>query len=49
MSRGIPAIAIGGGGAGGETHTPGEWFENRDGARGIARAALLLAALAGSR
>ncbi len=49
MSRGIPAIAIGGGGAGGDTHTPTEWFENRDGARGISRAALLLAALAGSR
>ena len=49
ISRGIPAIAIGGGGAGGDTHTPAEWFENRDGARGIARAALLLAALAGAR
>jgi acetylornithine deacetylase/succinyl-diaminopimelate desuccinylase-like protein len=49
MSRGIPAIAIGGGGAGGDTHTPSEWFENREGARGIARAALLLAALAGAR
>jgi tripeptide aminopeptidase len=49
LSRGIPAIAIGGGGAGGDTHTPSEWFENRDGSRGIARAALLLAALAGSR
>ena len=46
ISRGIPAIAIGGGGMGGETHTPSEWYENRDGARGIARAALLLAALA---
>ncbi len=49
MSRGIPAIAIGGGGVGGETHTPGEWFENREGTRGVARAALLLAALAGTR
>lgn len=49
LSRGIPAIAIGGGGAGGETHTPGEWFENREGVKGIARAALLLAALAGAR
>ena len=49
ISRGIPAIAIGGGGAGGETHTPAEWFENRDGFRGISRAALLLAALAGNR
>lgn len=49
LSRGIPAIAIGGGGAGGETHTPAEWFENRDGSRGVFRAALLLAALAGDR
>lgn len=46
ISRGIPAIAIGGGGAGGDTHTLAEWFENRDGHRGVARAALLLAALA---
>lgn len=46
ISRGIPAIAIGGGGVGGDTHTPGEWFENRDGSRGVVRAALLLAALA---
>ena len=46
ISRGIPAIAIGGGGVGGDTHTPAEWFENRDGARGVVRAALLLAALA---
>jgi acetylornithine deacetylase/succinyl-diaminopimelate desuccinylase-like protein len=45
ISRGIPAIAIGGGGVGGDTHTPTEWFENRDGSRGVVRAALLLAAL----
>ena len=49
MSRGIPAIAIGGGGMGGDTHTPSEWYENRNGSRGIARAALLLAALSGNR
>jgi tripeptide aminopeptidase len=49
LSRGIPAIAIGGGGAGGETHTLAEWFENRDGSRGVSRAALILAALAGNR
>jgi len=49
ISRGIPAIAIGGGGAGGDTHTPTEWFENREGSRGIARAALLLASLARTR
>ena len=46
LSRGIPSVAIGGGGAGGDTHTPAEWFENREGHRGVARAALLLAALA---
>jgi acetylornithine deacetylase/succinyl-diaminopimelate desuccinylase-like protein len=49
ISRGIPSVAIGGGGAGGDTHTPTEWFENREGTRGIVRAALLLAALAGAR
>ena len=49
ISRGIPAIAIGGGGAGGETHTDAEWFENRDGSRGVSRAALMLAALAADR
>lgn len=49
ISRGIPAIAIGGGGAGGETHTLAEWFENRDGFRGVSRAALIVAALASTR
>jgi acetylornithine deacetylase/succinyl-diaminopimelate desuccinylase-like protein len=49
ISRGIPAIAIGGGGSGGETHTTAEWFENSEGSRGVARAALILAALAGPR
>jgi acetylornithine deacetylase/succinyl-diaminopimelate desuccinylase-like protein len=49
ISRGIPAIAIGGGGSGGETHTTAEWFENSEGSRGVARAALILAALAGNR
>lgn len=28
------------------TGSPGEWFENREGHRGVARAALLLVALA---
>ena len=45
ISRGIPAIAIGGGGVGGDTHTPAEWFENREGARGVVRAALTVAAI----
>ena len=47
MSRGIPAIAIGGGGIGGETHTAQEWYEDRDGARGVVRALLVVAAMAG--
>jgi acetylornithine deacetylase/succinyl-diaminopimelate desuccinylase-like protein len=47
ISLGIPAIAIGGGGTGGDTHTRNEWFENRDGSRGIARALLTVAAVAG--
>lgn len=38
ISRGIPAIAIGAGGRGGEAHTASEWFDNRDGPLGIARA-----------
>jgi acetylornithine deacetylase/succinyl-diaminopimelate desuccinylase-like protein len=38
ISRGIPAIAIGAGGRGGEAHTPREWFDNGDGPLGIARA-----------
>ncbi|HEX9565346.1 MAG TPA: M20/M25/M40 family metallo-hydrolase [Gemmatimonadaceae bacterium] len=46
ISLGIPAISIGGGGAGGDTHTRSEWFENRDGTRGVARALLTVAALA---
>lgn len=47
IARGIPAIAIGGGGRGGDTHTPHEWFENHEGSRGVMRALLLLAAVAG--
>jgi len=46
ISLGIPAIAIGGGGAGGDTHTTAEWFENREGSLGIARAMLIVAAMA---
>jgi acetylornithine deacetylase/succinyl-diaminopimelate desuccinylase-like protein len=38
ISRGIPAIAIGAGGRGGDAHTPTEWFDNSDGPLGIARA-----------
>ncbi len=48
LSLGIPAITIGGGGRGGDTHTPHEWFENREGALGLARALTVIAAVAGA-
>lgn len=48
ISLGIPAIAIGGGGRGGETHTPAEWFEDDRGAEGVLRALVIVAALAGA-
>ncbi len=46
LHLGIPAVALGAGGRGGEVHTPREWFENRDGALGIVRAMTILAATA---
>jgi tripeptide aminopeptidase len=47
MSRGIPAIAIGAGGRGGDAHTPREWFDNADGTLGVARALTIVVAAAG--
>lgn len=47
ISQGIPAVAIGAGGRGGDTHTPNEWYENTDGTLGVARALTLLVAAAG--
>jgi acetylornithine deacetylase/succinyl-diaminopimelate desuccinylase-like protein len=47
ISLGIPAIAIGAGGRGGDTHTTAEWFENIDGLRGVARAMAIIAEAAG--
>jgi len=38
IARGIPAIAIGAGGRGGDAHTQAEWFDNTDGSRGVSRA-----------
>jgi len=46
LSLGIPSIAIGAGGLGGDVHTTGEWFENDAGARGIARALTIVVAAA---
>ena len=47
ISRGIPAIAIGAGGRGGEAHTVAEWFENTAGHLGIVRALAIVTAMAG--
>jgi tripeptide aminopeptidase len=47
ISRGIPAIAIGAGGKGGEAHTVGEWFENTAGHLGLVRALAIVTAVAG--
>lgn len=49
ISLGIPAIAIGAGGRGGDAHTPGEWFENTEGTLGLSRALGVVAAAAGLR
>ncbi|HEX3866954.1 MAG TPA: M20/M25/M40 family metallo-hydrolase [Gemmatimonadaceae bacterium] len=38
ISQGIPAIAIGAGGRGGDAHTHAEWFDNLNGSTGVARA-----------
>jgi acetylornithine deacetylase/succinyl-diaminopimelate desuccinylase-like protein len=47
LSLGIPAVALGAGGTGGDTHTTGEWFENRAGALGLTRALAAIVATAG--
>jgi acetylornithine deacetylase/succinyl-diaminopimelate desuccinylase-like protein len=46
IAMGIPAIAIGAGGRGGDAHTPGEWYDNVDGPLGIARAMTIIATAA---
>jgi acetylornithine deacetylase/succinyl-diaminopimelate desuccinylase-like protein len=47
ISLGVPAIAIGAGGRGGEAHTTGEWFDNLDGPVGLGRALDIVVAAAG--
>jgi di/tripeptidase len=47
ISRGIPAIAIGAGGRGGEAHTVAEWFENSAGHLGVVRALAIVISTAG--
>jgi len=48
ISQGIPAIAIGAGGRGGDAHTMHEWYDNTDGSLGVARALTILVAAAGA-
>ncbi|HVX41203.1 MAG TPA: M20/M25/M40 family metallo-hydrolase [Gemmatimonadaceae bacterium] len=47
ISQGIPAIAIGAGGRGGDAHTHAEWFDNLHGTLGIARALTIVVSAAG--
>lgn len=49
ISAGIPAIAIGAGGRGGDAHTHTEWFDNVHGTLGVARALTIVMAAAGLR
>jgi len=47
ISRGVPGIALGAGGRGGNTHLVSEWYENVDGPAGLFRALLVTCAAAG--
>jgi acetylornithine deacetylase/succinyl-diaminopimelate desuccinylase-like protein len=47
ISLGIPAIAIGAGGRGGDAHTEAEWFDNTDAQAGVARALAIIVGAAG--
>jgi tripeptide aminopeptidase len=47
ISLGIPSIALGAGGRGGDTHTVKEWYDNTDGTLGLARALTVVVAAAG--
>ncbi|HYC50393.1 MAG TPA: M20/M25/M40 family metallo-hydrolase [Gemmatimonadaceae bacterium] len=46
MSLGVPAIAIGGGGRGGDTHSRREWFDNTSATAGVERALTIVATMA---
>ena len=49
ISLGIPAVALGAGGRGGDAHTVQEWFENTSGSVGLARALVVICCAAGLR
>jgi acetylornithine deacetylase/succinyl-diaminopimelate desuccinylase-like protein len=46
MSRGVPAIAIGAGGRGGDTHTLREWYDHSESSLGLTRALTIVAVAA---
>ncbi|HEX7939510.1 MAG TPA: M20/M25/M40 family metallo-hydrolase, partial [Gemmatimonadaceae bacterium] len=46
MAAGVPAIAIGGGGIGGDAHTSREWYRNEGATAGVQRALTIVAAMA---
>jgi tripeptide aminopeptidase len=46
MAAGVSAIAIGGGGKGGDAHTEHEWYENDGATAGVQRALTIVAAMA---
>lgn len=48
ISKGIPAITLGGGGDGGGAHSLHEWYVNKEGYKGIQRVFLIVAAQAGA-
>lgn len=47
IARGIPGIALGSGGRGGDPHLPTEWYENTGGPDGIYRLLLVALTMAG--
>ena len=49
IGLGIPAIAIGAGGRGGDAHSATEWFENANGTRGVGRALAIVLTAANAR
>ena len=49
LSLGIPAFSIGGGGKGGGSHTPAEWYDATGRETGLKRLFLLTVALAGAQ
>src|SRR6185295_12966090 len=46
MAAGVPAIAIGGGGSGGDSHTLHEWYDNSRATAGVERALTIVATMA---